>query len=147
MYAAKLDLDDLQLERQEFSGNRFYAHTKRIEVLLTRRVGRRLPRLPATVGFHSTHPGWVATPGIEASLPGFNKVMGPLLRDPAAGADTIVWLLGRRAGRGASGGFWHDRRQRPIDRVPRTKTSPDEERRLFDTIAGLCGVDPAELAA
>jgi dehydrogenase/reductase SDR family protein 12 len=147
MYAAKLDPDDLQLTRHEFSGNRFYAHTKRIEVLLTREWARRLPSPPATVGFHSTHPGWVATPGIEASLPGFSKVLGPILREPAAGADTIVWLLGAPEARGGDGGFWHDRRRRPTDRVPQTRTTPDQERRLFDEVAGLGGVEPAKLAA
>jgi NAD(P)-dependent dehydrogenase (short-subunit alcohol dehydrogenase family) len=146
MYAAKLDPDDLQLERHDFSGNRFYAHSKRIEVLLTREWARRLPSPPATVGFHSTHPGWVATPGVEASLPGFNKVMGPLLREPAAGADTIVWLLGAPEPRLRDGAFWHDRHERPTDRVPTTRTTPDQEHRLFDTIAELCGVDPAALA-
>ena len=38
------------------------------------------------------HPGWADTPGVVTSLPVFHKVMGPLLRDPATGADTIVWL-------------------------------------------------------
>jgi hypothetical protein len=35
MYTARIDLDDLQLERREFDGARFYAHTKRIEVALS----------------------------------------------------------------------------------------------------------------
>jgi NAD(P)-dependent dehydrogenase (short-subunit alcohol dehydrogenase family) len=145
MYTAKPNFDDLQLERQDFSGNRFYAHTKRLEVLLTHEWARRLPRPPGTVSFHSTHPGWVATPGVEASLPGFNKVMGPLLREPAAGADTIVWLLGAPEAGERSGAFWHDRRERPTDRVPRTRASATDERRLFDEVAALCAVDPAEL--
>jgi NAD(P)-dependent dehydrogenase (short-subunit alcohol dehydrogenase family) len=145
MYTAKLDLGDLQLEHQEFSGNRFYAHTKRAEVLLTHEWSRRLPRPPGTVSFHSTHPGWVATAGIEASLPGFSKALGPLLRDPAAGADTVAWLLGADEAGSHSGGFWHDRRQRPVDRVPWTRSSGDEERRLFDAVAELCALDPDEL--
>src|SRR6202012_4951138 len=34
MYAAKLDADDPQLERRDFNGNSFYAHTKRAEGVL-----------------------------------------------------------------------------------------------------------------
>ena len=38
------------------------------------------------------HPGWVATPGIESSLPSFNRLMRPILRTAEEGADTAVWL-------------------------------------------------------
>jgi dehydrogenase/reductase SDR family member 12 len=145
MYTAKPDFDDLQLERHDYNGTRFYAHTKRLEVLLTHEWARRLPRPPGTVSFHSTHPGWVATPGVDASLPGFSKVMGPLLREPAAGADTIVWLLGAPEPDARSGAFWHDRRERPVDRVPWTRAGEADERRLFDEVAALCAIDAAEL--
>ncbi len=37
------------------------------------------------------------------------------------GADTIVWLGTATEPGESSGGFWHDRRQRPIHRVPWTK--------------------------
>jgi NAD(P)-dependent dehydrogenase (short-subunit alcohol dehydrogenase family) len=42
MYTARIELDDLQLERREFDGARFYAHTKRIEVALSEEWSRRL---------------------------------------------------------------------------------------------------------
>ena len=42
------------------------------------------------------HPGWASTPGVDASLPTFSKVMRPLLRSPEQGADTLVWARGRR---------------------------------------------------
>ena len=38
------------------------------------------------------HPGWADTPGLAEALPGFHRVMRPLLRSTAEGIDTIVWL-------------------------------------------------------
>jgi dehydrogenase/reductase SDR family protein 12 len=138
MYTAKLDLDDLQLERHEYSGNRFYAHTKRAEVVLGDEWALRLA--PQGIHVYSMHPGWVATPGVAASLPGFNKVMGPLLRDPAAGADTIVWLAGSPAAGAETGGFWHDRRRRPEHRLPSTREEDGDAARLFAECERLSGI-------
>ena len=42
MYGAKLDADDLQLEQREYDPVRFYAHTKRCEVILTELCQERL---------------------------------------------------------------------------------------------------------
>jgi NAD(P)-dependent dehydrogenase (short-subunit alcohol dehydrogenase family) len=137
MYTAKLDLDDLQLEGHDYSGNRFYAHTKRAEVVLGDEWARRLA--PQGVHVYSMHPGWVATPGVAASLPGFSKVMGPLLRDPAAGADTIVWLAGSPAAGAETGGFWHDRRRRPEHRLPSTRDGSGDAARLFEECEWLSG--------
>jgi NAD(P)-dependent dehydrogenase (short-subunit alcohol dehydrogenase family) len=140
MYAARLDLDDLQLVRREFDGARFYAHTKRIEVALAGEWSRRLAGCGVAV--HSVHPGWVATPGVTSSLPRFDRVMKPLLRNPDAGADTIVWLAGSRGATKHPGAFWHDRRVRPKHRVPWTRESAAERAALFDRCAALCGLDP-----
>ena len=41
---------------------------------------------------HSMHPGWADTAGIQHAMPVFRKVVGPILRSDAEGADTIVWL-------------------------------------------------------
>lgn len=144
MYTARLDLDDLQLERREFDGARFYAHTKRIEVALAEEWSRRLAGKGVVV--HSVHPGWVATPGVASSLPRFDKLMKPLLRDPDAGADTIVWLAGSPLAAKHAGAFWHDRRPRPKHRVPWTRESAAERAALFDRCAELCGLEPDALA-
>jgi NAD(P)-dependent dehydrogenase (short-subunit alcohol dehydrogenase family) len=140
MYASRINLDDLQLDRRDFNGASFYAHTKRAEVILSEEWGRRLVADRITV--HSMHPGWVATAGVAASLPGFNRVMGPLLRSPAAGADTIVWLAGSAEAAESSGQFWHDRRPRPKHRVPWTRETPEERSRLFTMCERLCGLPP-----
>jgi len=140
MYTARIDLDDLQLERREFDGARFYAHTKRAGVILSEEWAKRLS--PDRVTVHSTHPGWVETPGVAISLPRFNRIMGPLLRDPAAGADTIVWLAGSSEAARTSGGFWHDRRSRPKHRLPWTRETRQERARLFTACEELCGLQP-----
>ena len=89
-YAQALDLDDLQWTARPFDGTRAYAQAKRAQVCLVREWARRLPR--GEVTFIAMHPGWADTPGLEASLPGFRRLMRPLLRTPREGADTTVWL-------------------------------------------------------
>jgi dehydrogenase/reductase SDR family member 12 len=137
MYTARLDLDDLELERHDFNGARVYAHTKRIEVILAERWAEREPS--SGVSFSSLHPGWVDTTGLEASLPHFHRLLRRLLRDPAQGADTAVWLLATSAAERHPGAFWHDRRPRPKHRVPWTRESPWERLELWTRLARLSG--------
>lgn len=141
MYAEPLHLDDLQRERVPFDGPRVYAHTKRAQVALARSWAERLA--PRGVVVHAMHPGWADTDGVAAALPTFHRVMGPWLRTPGEGADTIVWLATADEPGRCSGVFWHDRRPRPTDRLPWTRVSDDERRRLFDRVAALAGVDLA----
>lgn len=140
MYTAKLDVDDLQTERRDFDGAAVYARTKRAQVVLTELWAERLRG--AGVVFHSMHPGWVATPGVQSSLPRFNKVMGPLLRDAGQGADTIVWLGAADEPLRTTGQFWHDRRIRPTHRAPFTRESDEDRRRLWDAVHALAGTEP-----
>ncbi len=61
--------------------------------------------------------------------------MGPLLRTPEEGADTLIWLA---ADDGlpleTTGKLWLDRRPRTIHKLARTRRSDtaDERRRLWD---------------
>ncbi len=130
MYGAKLDADDLQLSKREYDPVRFYAHTKRCEVILTELCQARLGSSGVT--FHSAHPGWADTPGIEDSLPAFHKFMGPLLRDARQGADTFAWLCWAPEPIARPGLFWHDRRTRSTHKLPKTKESPEARDRLWD---------------
>lgn len=119
MYAQPVDVADLDGARLEYSGPRFYARAKRAQVALVREWARRHPAGP--ISFHAMHPGWARTPGLSASLPGFDRLMGPLLRTPEEGADTIVWLATARREELGSGRLFLDRRPRPFDRVPWTR--------------------------
>ncbi|WP_207798529.1 SDR family oxidoreductase [Klenkia marina] len=135
MYGAGLRADDLEFTDGEYSGVRAYARTKRMQVVLAAEWARRLP------GRHvySTHPGWVATDGVTASIPAFGKVMAPLLRTPADGADTTVWLLATRpASRPPH--FWHDRAQRPSTLGWERGQDPGKVRRFLDQVATAADV-------
>ncbi|HEX6587116.1 MAG TPA: SDR family NAD(P)-dependent oxidoreductase [Solirubrobacterales bacterium] len=129
MYTARLDADDPQLDRRAFDGPAFYAHSKRAEVVLNRLWSER--HAAEGIAFHAMHPGWADTGGLRSSLPRFQRVMRPLLRDPAEGADTIVWLATAPSLEPTTGGFWHDRRPRPEHRVPWTRETAAERERLL----------------
>jgi len=98
------------------------------------------------VAVHSMHPGWSDTPGIADALPGFHKVIGPVLRSSEEGADTAVWLVAAPGGSvtaGASGVFWSDRRPRPLAYAPWQKETPGGRARLWEAVSEAIGVDPA----
>ena len=137
MYTAKLDGEDPQLREREFDPARFYAHTKRCEVILAELWQRRLRGSGASA--HSMHPGWADTPGVRSSLPTFRKVLRPLLRDERQGADTIAWLCWAVEPVNNPGEFWHDRRPRPKHRVPWTRESGEDRRRLWEECERLSG--------
>jgi dehydrogenase/reductase SDR family protein 12 len=65
--------------------------------------------------------------------------MGGLLRAPAEGADTIVWLAAAPEARATSGRLFLDRRVRPFDRVPATRLSVADRRQLWDRVVALTG--------
>ena len=129
MYTQALQLDDLQIEREPYRGTVAYARAKRAQVVLTRLWA--VQQRGTTVVVHAMHPGWADTPGIEASLPGFHRLVGPLLRTPEQGADTIVWLAAAAEAAGSTGKLWLDRRSREFDRLARTRVSAEEARRLW----------------
>jgi dehydrogenase/reductase SDR family protein 12 len=136
MYSQRLDLQALQMRRAGYNGVTAYARVKRAQVALSREWARRLAG--TGVACHAMHPGWADTPGLAAALPGFRRVMRPLLRSPQQGADTIVWLATADAGRLGSGQFWHDRRARPEYPLPWTREAdPAIAARLWERIAAL----------
>jgi len=88
---AELDLDDLQAEHGRFGPSRVYGTSKLCNILFTRELQRRNPALAA----NCFHPGVIRT--------GFGKndgalvragltLVGPFLRSPRSGAETLVWL-------------------------------------------------------
>ncbi|XP_029065603.1 dehydrogenase/reductase SDR family member 12 isoform X2 [Monodon monoceros] len=88
MLVQKLNTDDLQSERTAFDGTMVYAQNKRQQVVLTERWARAHP----AIHFSCMHPGWVDTPGVRLSMPGFHARLGARLRSEAQGADTVLWL-------------------------------------------------------
>ena len=139
MYSQRLNAGDLQ-STQDFSGTTAYARTKRAEVVLTEMWADRLG--PDGIAVNAMHPGWADTPGVRASLPPFYRLTRPLLRTPAEGADTIVWLGAAATAAPASGGFWHDRVRRPVHLLPTTRETPADRRRLWSECERRSGTGP-----
>jgi dehydrogenase/reductase SDR family protein 12 len=137
MYTQRIRVDDLQNKRGEFDGAAAYARTKRAQVILTELWARRLEARGVVV--HAMHPGWVDTPGLETSLPGFYRLTRPLLRTPEQGADTIVWLGAADEPGRHTGLFWHDRRPRPTHLLPWTRETQHEREQLWAQCVQLSG--------
>ncbi|MDH3226892.1 MAG: SDR family NAD(P)-dependent oxidoreductase, partial [Thermoleophilia bacterium] len=128
MYSAGLTVDGLQMDEHSYNGTKQYALAKRAQVTLNAMWAERVDR--DEIVFHALHPGWADTPGVAKSLPTFRRVVGPLLRSPAEGADTLVWLAADDGDPlSSSGDFWHDRRRRGLHKLRKTRTADTPERR------------------
>ena len=121
MYSQPFDLDRLEMTPEAYRGTTAYARAKRAQVVLSHEWARRWGA--DGVASYASHPGWVDTPGLASGLPAFAR-LGPLLRTPAEGADTVVWLAagaqGPAAARRATEGFFHDRHRRSEHHLPWT---------------------------
>lgn len=132
MYAEPLSVEGLEMSAQHYDGVTAYARAKRASTTLSELWAQRLK--PDGIHVFAMHPGWADTPGVARSLPRFRRVVGPLLRTALQAADTLVWLA---ADDGVplqhTGGFWHDRRPRPLHRLASTRRSdtPEERARLW----------------
>lgn len=137
MYTQGLDVERLESPPEHYRGSVAYARAKRAQVELLGHWARRLaPRAVA----HAMHPGWAATPGVSESLPTFDRLLGPLLRTPAEGADTLVWLVGADEALASNGDLWLDRRRRSTVHVPGTGTDDTERDRLWAWVEARAGL-------
>jgi len=143
MYAAGLSVGSLQMSADDYRGSEQYARAKRAQVTLNEMWADRVD--PTRVVFHAMHPGWADTPGVRTSLPRFHRALSPVLRSPADAADTVLWLLASEEGAASSGGFWHDRRRRPIHRLPTTRRTDtaDRRRQLWEWVTEIAGAEAA----
>jgi dehydrogenase/reductase SDR family member 12 len=147
MYTQPFDLDDLEFSPEEYRGVTAYARAKRAQIVLADEWGRRWQH--EGVASYAMHPGWVRTPGLTTSLPTIAR-LGPLLRTPAEGADTAVWLAAggspAQAGHGVDaprppehgGGIWLDRRRRSEYHLPTTYRRPADRRRDGEALWEWC---------
>ncbi|MBB3662593.1 NAD(P)-dependent dehydrogenase (short-subunit alcohol dehydrogenase family) [Prauserella sediminis] len=138
MYTQSIPADDLEYRHGRYRGAVAYSRTKRLQVAFTPLLSQRYAA--ERIGVHSLHPGWVDTPGVTGSLPGFQRVMAPLLRSPAEGADTAVWLAATHPAP-PSGRFWHDRRPRPDHYLPGRGDDPRAVRRAWRHCLDAAGID------
>ena len=141
MYGARLRdrPDEIEYREEGFSGVQAYARTKRMQVVLADAWARQLAGSEAKV--ESMHPGWASTPGVTGSLPAFDKITGPLLRDATDGGDTAVWLVATRPD-SVSPHFWHDRAQRPTTFGWQREEDPGAVHRFLTYVTGATGTSP-----
>jgi NAD(P)-dependent dehydrogenase (short-subunit alcohol dehydrogenase family) len=129
MYSAELPNIDgkrtLEMRVDSYNGSKQYAIAKRAQVTLNEMWSTK----ERSVHFDSMHPGWADTPGVQESIPAFQRITKPILRSPAQGADTIAWLAAVQPIPGASGSFWSDREVRSIHKLPTTRRSDSAQAR------------------
>lgn len=139
MYTQRLDLEDLRWDRRAYDGVVAYAQTKRMQVVLAERWSRVFAG--AGVSVYSMHPGWADTSGVKTSLPRFYKLTQRILRSPAEGADTIVWLAVCQPASTPSGGFWFDRKARGTHYLPWTREDQTTRDRLWEECQRFAGLE------
>jgi dehydrogenase/reductase SDR family protein 12 len=126
MLTRKLQVRDPQWSRREYDGVLAYAETKRAQVVLSERWSALLRG--SGVVSNAMHPGWADTPAVQSSLPRFHAVTERILRSPAEGADTVVWLAAAEVAREVTGEFFFDRRRATTHWLPTTRErQPDRD--------------------
>ncbi len=139
MYTSGLREEDLEYRDGDYDGVRAYARTKRMQVVLADAWADRLLGTGVTVA--SMHPGWAGTPGVVGSLPVFERLTRPLLRTPAEGADTAVWLVATRPSPAGGHHFWHDRAERPTTYGWQRESDPEAVARFLSQVCADTGTD------
>lgn len=139
MYTQAVHLEDLEYRQTRYRGATAYARTKRMQVALTDTLARRWAE--SGIAVCCLHPGWVDTPGIAESLPRFHRLIGPLLRSAAEGADTAVWLAATTQAP-PTGLFWQDRQPRAEHYLPRTRETAQDRDRLWRFCAEAVDIVP-----
>ena len=128
MYTQALSLSDWQWRKRPYDGVAAYAQTKRMQVVLAELLAAELE--DSGICVNAMHPGWADTPAVRTSLPRFWNVTRRVLRTPAEGADTVVWLAASPAARGQTGRFWFDRQARSTHLLPWTRERSQERQAL-----------------
>jgi NAD(P)-dependent dehydrogenase (short-subunit alcohol dehydrogenase family)/peroxiredoxin len=140
MYTRRLALDDPNwTARERYDGVTAYAETKRAQVVLAELWAEELRGRGVVV--NAMHPGWADTPAVRSSIPTFWRVTRHILRTPAEGADTVVWLAAAERAREHTGRFFLDRTPRRTHLLPWTRETRAERRRLWRLVEEAAGTD------
>lgn len=139
MYTQALPVADPDFNQGEYRGAVAYARSKRMQVELAPLLTERWRA--DGVAVHAMHPGWADTPGVASALPAFRLVTRVVLRDPAAGADTITWLAATEPPP-EGGHFWHDREVRPTSYRSATVATPEDVAATWEWVREATALDP-----
>lgn len=114
----RIDFDDLQGARH-YSGQRAYNQSKLANVMFTNELARRLEGTGVTAT--SLHPGVVRTNfGAEDQAWYYalvSRVVRPLLKTPARGAETSIYLASSPEVDGVTGQYFANRKPRTANKV------------------------------
>jgi retinol dehydrogenase-14 len=139
--AGRIEFDDLQGAR-DYSGQRAYNQSKLANVMFTNELARRLAGTGVTA--NSLHPGVVHTNfGAEDQAWWFtvvSRVIYPLLKTPAQGAETPIYLAFSPDVGGVTGRFFANRRPRTANPLA---SDTGMTARLWQVSADLVGLTPA----
>ena len=130
MYTQKLRCNELVMTPDKYNGSVAYARAKRALTVLTELWADAWAGHNIVV--NSMHPGWADTPGVQTALPRFRRITKRVLRSPAEGADTIIWLARASEADQVSGKLFLDREPRTTHLRPLTREQPEERVRLPD---------------
>lgn len=140
MYTQRLAVDSMKKAPSPYDGVQQYARTKRAQVVLNE-MWRPILEKDGIVTT-AMHPGWADTPGVQSSLPRFQKLMAPMLRSPQQGADTALWLAANeRLAPADSGKLYFDREPRKTHYFGKTKETQSQRAKLWDVVTSDCGID------
>jgi NAD(P)-dependent dehydrogenase (short-subunit alcohol dehydrogenase family) len=142
MYTRRLQLDDWNWEERDYDGVVAYAETKRAQVVLAELWAEVLRGSGVVV--NAMHPGWADTPSVRTSIPRFYRLARTILRSPAEGADTVVWLAASESGGEATGRFFFDRKPRRTHYLPFTGESPEDRGALWRLCESVTGATPTD---
>jgi retinol dehydrogenase 14 len=137
----RIDFDDLQGARN-YSGQRAYNQSKLANVMFTNELARRLEGTGVTAT--AVHPGVVRTNfGAEDQAWFFaliSRAVRPLLKTPAQGAETPIYLASSPDMDGVTGQFFANRKPKTANRVA---YNTGLTARLWQVSADLVGMTPA----
>ena len=135
MLTRGLNVEDPGWFERDYDGVLAYAETKRAQVVLEELWAEELRG--SSVCVNSMHPGWADTPAVRSSLPRFHQITEAILRTPAEGADTVIWLAASPAAQGETGCFFFDRRAVRTHWLPTTRESEEDRRALWELCEDL----------
>jgi len=142
--AGRIDFNDLQGTRN-YSGQRAYSQSKLATVMFTNELARRLEGTGVTA--NCLHPGVVHSNfGAEDQAQFFaviSRVALPLLKTPAQGAQTSIYLASSPDMDGVTGQFFANRKPKTANKVA---YDTDMTARLWQVSADLVGMTPVTVA-
>ncbi len=120
-----------------------YGLSKLANILFTRELARRLAGTGVTA--NAVHPGVVNTGFLDGTgwLRPIARVLGPFLRSPEKGAETLLWLALSPELAQASGGYYADRKPSPLSAGAQDEAAA---RRLWSLSAEICGLEDDQAA-